>query len=102
MKRSSTILLGAILVAAITSCKSKAEDEWVTGAGSDGKTRDTLVNNTPYRHYGGFWYPIVGGMISPRSYVGATANQIRTPGFTSSHISRGGLGSTGRSSSVWS
>lgn len=102
MKRSSAILLGAVLVAAISSCKSKPEDEWVSGAGSNGKTRDTLLNNTPYRHYGGMWYPIHAGRISPNSYQGATVDQIRTPGFRSTHISRGGLGSTGRSSSIWS
>jgi len=102
MKRSSTILLGAVLIAAISSCKSKPEDEWVSGAGNNGKTRDTLLNNTPYRHYGGMWYPIHAGMISPRSYQGATVDQIRTPGFHSSHISKGGLGSSSHSSSVGS
>jgi hypothetical protein len=98
MKRSSTILLGAVLLSAISSCDDKPKDQWIVGAGHDGKTRDTVINNAGYRYYGGGWYPIHNGFISPASYHQSTIEQIRTPGYTPSHIRTGGFGSSSHSS----
>lgn len=102
MKRSSTIILGAVLLAAISSCSNqpKEKDEWVTGADHTGTTRDTLINNQHYRHYGMGWFLIANGMINPGRYQPSTLNQIRTPGHVPAHIRTGGFGASGRSSSV--
>ncbi|HEX7585438.1 MAG TPA: hypothetical protein VF373_12165 [Prolixibacteraceae bacterium] len=102
MKRSSTIILGAVLLAAISSCSNqpKEKDEWITGADHNGKTRDTLINNQQYRHYGMGWFLIINGVINPGRYQPSTLSQIRTPGHVPAHIRTGGFGASGRSSSV--
>ena len=102
MKRSSTIILGAVLLAAISSCSDqpKEKDEWITGADHNGRTRDTLINNQQYRHYGMGWFLITNGVINPGRYQPSTLGQIRTPGHIPAHIRSGGFGSTGRGSSV--
>lgn len=102
MKRSSAIILGAVLLAAISSCsdKPKEKDEWITGANPDGKTRDTLINNQHYRHYGLGWFLLANGMINPGRYQPSSINQIRTPGHVPKSIRTGGFGSSGRGSSV--
>ncbi len=104
MKRSPSIILGAVLLAAISSCsnKPKEKDEWITGADKTGRTRDTLINNQHYRHYGTGWFLISNGMINPGRYRPSTLNQIRTPGHVPTHIRTGGFGFHGSSSSVHS
>jgi len=102
MKRSSTIILGAVLMAAISSCSNQPQekDEWITGADKSGKTRDTIINNDHYRHYGVGWFLLANGMINPGRYQPSTISQIRTPGHVPAHIRTGGFGFFGRSSSV--
>lgn len=102
MKRSSSILLGTVFLAAIISCSDKptAKDEWITGADQNGRTRDTLINNQHYRHYGTGWFMITNGMINPGRYQPSTLNQIRTPGHIPAHIRTGGFGSTGHGASA--
>ena len=104
MKCSSKIILGAVFLAAISSCSDtpKEKDEWITGADKTGKTRDTIINNQHYRHYGMGWFLLANGMINPGRYQPSTINQIRTPGHIPAHIRSGGFGSSGRSSSVHS
>ena len=102
MKRSSSILLGAVLIAAIASCSNQPQekDEWITGADKDGKTRDTVINNQHYRHYGLGWFLLANAMINPGRFQPSSINQIRTPGHMPAHIRTSGFGSSGRSSSV--
>lgn len=96
MKKTTSILLFITLAAA--SCRNEApKDEWTDGS-DDPNRRDTVVNNTHYRHYYGSYFPIIGGMISPRSYQGASVHDISRAGFTPSRVSRGGFGSSFRSS----
>lgn len=96
MKKSNNIFLTAIFLTAIASCKQK--DEWI--AGSEGGTvRDTTMNGNSYRHYGGLWYPIIGGMIAPRMYNGATATEISRPGYKPGRVRTGGFGTSSRSAS---
>jgi hypothetical protein len=104
MKRSSKIILGAVLLAAISSCSDqpKEKDEWITGADRTGKTRDTLINNQQYRHYGLGWFLLANGMINPGRFQPSSLSQIRTPGHVPANIRTGGFGSSGRSSSVYS
>jgi len=102
MKRSTSIILGAVLLAAISSCSDqpKEKDEWITGTSKTGTTRDTTINNQHYRYYGMGWFLLANGMINPGRYQPSTLNQIRTPGHIPSNIRSGGFGSSGRSSSV--
>lgn len=102
MKRSSSIILGAVLIAAIGSCtdQPKEKDVWITGADKKGTTRDTLINNQHYRHYGMGWFLITNAMINPGRFEPSTISQIRTPGNVPAHIRTGGFGSFGRSNSV--
>ena len=104
MKRSSSIILGAVLMAAISSCSDqpKEKDEWITGADKNGRTRDTVINNQPYRHYGIGWFILTNAMINPGRFQPSTINQFSTPGYVPAHIRTGGFGSSGRSSSVGS
>lgn len=104
MKRSSSILLGAVLISAITSCsqQAKPKDEWITGADKNGRTRDTVINNQHYRHYGMGWFLLANGLINPGRYQPSTLQQIRTPGHVPAHVRTGGFGSSGRSSTVGS
>lgn len=99
MKRSSSIILGAVLIATITSCSTQPKDEWITGADKNGQTRDTVINNQHYRYYGAGWFLLANGMINPGRYRPSTLQQIRTPGHVPSHIRTGGFGSSARSSS---
>ena len=102
MKRSTSIILGAVLIAAIASCSNQPQkkDEWITGADKDGKTRDTVINNQHYRHYGLGWFLLANAMINPGRFQPSSINQIRTPGHMPAHIRTSGFGSSGRSSSV--
>lgn len=104
MKRSSAIILGAVLLAAISSCsdKPKEKDEWITGSDQTGKTRDTIINNQHFRYYGLGWFLLANGMINPGRYQPSTISQMRTPGHVPKNIRTGGFGSSGRSSSVHS
>lgn len=99
MKRSSSIILGAVLIAAISACSEKPKDEWITGADKNGHTRDTVINNQHYRYYGAGWFLLSYGMINPGRYQPSTLQQIRTPGHVPAHIRSGGFGSSARSSS---
>ncbi len=102
MKRSTSILLGAVLLAAISSCSDqpKEKDEWITGADHTGKTRDTLINDQHYRHYGMGWFLLTNGMINPGRYQPSTISEIRTPGHVPAHIRTGGFGSSAHGSSA--
>lgn len=104
MKRSSSIIIGAVLIAAIGSCTNQPQekDEWITGADKNGHTRDTVINNQPYRHYGVGWFLLANAMINPGRFQPSSISQIRTPGHVPAHIRTGGFGSFGRSSSVGS
>jgi hypothetical protein len=96
MKKSKSIVLCSVLAAAIASCGGQEKkDDWIVGD-EGGQTRDTTLNGKQYRHYGGFWYPLLLGRISPASYNGATASQIGRPGFTPTKIRTGGFGSSSR------
>jgi hypothetical protein len=98
MKKSTNVVLTTVLLSAIVSCQEQApKDEWIIG-NENGKTRDTVVNNRPYRHYGAMWFPIIAGRISPATYNGATASQISNPSYVPSRAVRsGGFGSSSRS-----
>ncbi len=96
MKKSSKIVLCSVLAAAIASCGGREkQDDWIVGD-DNGRTRDTTLNGNQYRHYGGFWYPLILGRISPTSYNGASTSQISRPGFTPTRIRTGGFGSSSR------
>lgn len=98
MKKSTSILLSSVLTLAIASCKEKQkEQEWIVGD-QNGTVRDTTTSNGRYRYYGGFWYPLIAGRISPGMYHGASSSAISTPGFKSS-IRTGGFGRSGYSGS---
>jgi hypothetical protein len=97
MKKSKNIVLTTVLLSAIISCREQQKDDWIYGD-ENGRTRDTTVNNRPYRHYGGLWFPIIAGRISPHTYNGASASQISHPSYTPSRAVRsGGFGSSSRS-----
>ncbi|OLY91255.1 hypothetical protein SAMN05444008_112133 [Cnuella takakiae] len=97
MKKSNNVVLCSVLLAAISSCAQKEKkDEWIVGA-QNGSTRDTTLHGNQYRYFGGFWYPLILGRISPASYQGATATQISNPGFKAGKIRTGGFGRSGRS-----
>lgn len=88
MKKNKAIFLSLAFTAAIASCGNDKED-WVDGS-ENGRYRDTVSNGQHYRHYGGFWYPIVGGRIAPSLYQGATHTDISRPGFTPARTTSGG------------
>lgn len=100
MKRSTSIILGAVLISAISACSNKPKDEWITGADKYGRTRDTVINNQHYRYYGAGWFLLANGMINPGRYQPSTLQQIRTPGHVPAQIRTGGFGASGRSSSA--
>jgi hypothetical protein len=97
------IILSAAFLLSIAACKSQ-DDEWTDGKEA-GRYRDTVSNGQHYRHYGGLWYLVVGGMISPYRYRGASMYDISRPGFRPSYNAgyhpsgrrSGGFGSSGRS-----
>jgi hypothetical protein len=96
MKKSNEVILSTVLLLAISACQQKPKDQWIT-ADQNGKTRDTTVNNQHYRYYGGGWYPLILGRISPTTYNGYSASEISRPGFTPSRAVRsGGFGSSSR------
>lgn len=77
----------------------------MSGAGPDGRTRDTNANGHVYRYYGGSWYPVYRGMISPTTYHGGSYAEISHPGYHPSRITHsargvrsGGFGSSAHSS----
>ncbi|RYD57140.1 MAG: hypothetical protein EOP56_10085 [Sphingobacteriales bacterium] len=91
MKKSKKVVLASVLLLAIASCKDDepqqvAQDEWTDGRDAQGKTRDTAIQqgNTVhhYRHFGGGWYLLMGGLINTGRYAPATAYDIARPGFT--------------------
>lgn len=97
MKRSTQVVLTTLFLSAIVSCREQQKDDWITGD-ENGKTRDTVVNNRAYRHYGALWFPLIAGRISPATYNGASASQISNPSYTPSRAVRsGGFGSSSRS-----
>ncbi|HMO37911.1 MAG TPA: hypothetical protein PKC76_06785 [Saprospiraceae bacterium] len=95
MKKSKLIFLGLTLT--LAACRKEPENEWISG-NDDPQTRDTVVQGQRYRHYHGFFYPVYGGFISPRSYQGASIQQISRPGYAPTRVTRGGFGRTGTSS----
>ena len=96
MKKSTNVVLTTVLLSAIVSCQEQKNDEWITGE-ENGRTRDTMVNNRPYRHYGALWFPIIAGRISPTTYNGASASQISHPSYVPTRSVRsGGFGSSSR------
>lgn len=102
MKKSTSVVLSTVMFSAILSCGEKEKkDEWIVGSQKDGSTRDTVVNNRPYRYFGAFWFPIYNGMISPSTYNGATAAEISRPGYKPTRSVRsGGFGSSSRTVSA--
>lgn len=97
MKKSTNVILSAVLLSAIVSCREQKKEEWITGD-ENGKTRDTMVNNRPYRHYGALWFPLIAGRIAPGLYNGASASQISNPSYVPTRAVRsGGFGSSTRS-----
>jgi hypothetical protein len=96
MKKTTSILL--LLTLAAASCKNEVPKEDWTDGSDDPQRRDTVINNRSYRHYRGSYYPIYNGMIAPRSYHGASIQDVSRPGFSSSRVSRGGFGGFSRSS----
>ncbi len=96
MKKSGKIVLCGVLLSAIAGCGGREkQDDWIVGD-ERGSIRDTAIHGNQYRHYGGFWYPLILGRISPGSYNGATAAQIGRPGFTPTRIRTGGFGTSSR------
>ena len=91
MKKSKVILLG--LTITFAACRQEPKDEWVSGY-DDPQSRDTTVHGHQYRYYHGFFYPVFGGYISPRSYQGATVQQIANPNYQPARVTRGGFGRT--------
>ena len=99
MKKSTRVVLSTVMLAAIVSCRND-RDQWIRGD-ENGRLRDTTVNGAPYRYYGGMWYPIVAGFISPSTYRGGTTREISTPGYKPGRAVRsGGFGSSARSTSA--
>jgi len=99
MKKTPLIVLGLTLLLAQgcgSSDNSETED-WTYG---EPNSRDTTVRGQPYRSYYGLYYPLMGSMISPNSYQGATARDIGSPGFTPKRV--GGFGGIGRGRSSYS
>lgn len=97
MKKSAKVVLTTVMLSAIISCREQQKDDWVYGD-ENGRTHDTMVNNRAYRHYGGFWFPIIAGRISPSTYHGASSGQISNPSYKPSQAARsGGFGSSSRS-----
>lgn len=103
MKKSGVVFLSLAFTAALAACEDRpaAEEDWVDGK-EQGKYRDTVANGQHFRHYGGFWYPLVAGRIAPGLYQGATSTDIARPGFTPvrapAAARSGGFGSRGRAS----
>ncbi len=91
MKKSKVILLGLTLV--LAACRQEPKDEWVSGY-DDAQSRDTTVHGHHYRSYHGFFYPVIGGFISPNSYRGGTLQEISKPSYQPTRITRGGFGRT--------
>jgi hypothetical protein len=94
VKKSNKVILSVVLLSAIAGCQQK--DEWISG-NENGTRRDTTLHGGYYRFFGGFWYPVVNGLISPRSYQGANTAQISRPGYTPSKVRTGGFGRSSRS-----
>ncbi len=108
MKKSNQVVLTAVLLLAIASCREEQppQDEWSDGKDAYGRTRDTAIqqgNNVyHYRYFGGGWFPIIGGLINTSRYTPASINDITRPGFTPqsqmrpSGFRKGGFGSSSR------
>jgi hypothetical protein len=106
MKKSDSVLLGALFIMAAASCgQDKKEPGWTSGNDADGKVHDTTFNGSTYRHYNRGWYPVYHGMICPGYYSRPYSyGEIAQPGFraampssasVNSHgVSTGGFGST--------
>ena len=82
MKKSSQIVLTSLFVMSIASCRQN--NSWIRG---DQGSRDTISNGSTYRSYGGRWYPVYNGMISPTSYQGSSQSDISRPGYAPSRTS---------------
>ena len=89
MKKSAAVVLSAFFMATVASCVE--QQEWVDGADEYGNTRDTVVDDVPYRYYRGSWYHIYNNQIrapyymQPRPVI--SQRPLRTGGFshTASH-----------------
>lgn len=84
--RKSPIFLSLAFAAAVTACQQQ-DDQWITGAGPAGATRDTVRQGQTYRHYHGSWYPVYNGLISPNTYQGASAREIGRTGYAPTRVS---------------
>jgi hypothetical protein len=92
MKKTKNLILGAIFIAAISSCKD--EPEWILGNGEENSPSDTVSNGQSYRHYNGGWYPVYNNMICPMAYSRAYyGSEIASPGFAPKSISTSGSAS---------
>lgn len=116
MKKSSGIVLSAVMAAAISSCGGH-KDEWTDGKDVAGHTRDTSIYRNGsyhyYRYYGGGWYILhANNMINTSRYEPASASEIASPTYTprpssgshsssrsaSGNVHQGGFGSSAHSS----
>ncbi|KOY87763.1 hypothetical protein AD998_17945 [bacterium 336/3] len=89
-KRSKAIVLGLTLFLA-QSCR---QDNWIEGD----RSKDTVVRGSTYRRYGGYYYPVIRGHISPNTYNGYTHSDFKSSSF-SGYTKKSSWGSGSHSSS---
>lgn len=108
MKKSQNIILSAVLLAAISSCDNKKQDEWTDGKDQYGHTRDTSIYRDGqyhyYRYYGLGWYLLSrNNMINTGAYMPASASEISARSFTpraaAGRVRGGGFGRSAHFSS---
>ena len=106
MKKSNKVILGALFMMAAQACNNQPKKtDWITGYGSDGKAKDTVVGGRTYRYYNNGYYPVMHGFICPGYYRrGYSFGEISSPGFipeaasgsfeggTAKGVSTGGFG----------
>lgn len=106
MKKSHSVVLSAVLLAAISSCNSR-QDEWSDGRDANGRTRDTAIYRNGhyhyYRYFGAGWFILNrNNMINTGRYMPASSFDIArptfTPRFSSGRIRSGGFGHSSHSS----
>lgn len=95
MKKSTGIILSAVMIAAVAACRQK--DEWINGNDATGRYRDTAIGGNRYRYYRGGWFPIFHNQISPSTYRGGSGAEIASPGYHP--VRSGGFGRSAHSSS---
>jgi hypothetical protein len=103
MKKSQNIILSAVLLTAISSCRDSHKDYWTYGSDANGRTRDTSIYRNGsyhyYRYYGGGWYPLSrNNMINMTRYLPSSSAEIASPAFAApaAHIRSGGFGGSAR------